>query len=157
MLRQEFSETHRKLPGLVFNIRSSDVIASQVQQAIRPQAVALTVFGAIAALAMLVLAGQGLAQMLSRTRPDISALRALGATRGDIFFQITVETAALALSGSILGVAVSWPASRLLSRSVALPFVFERGTAVLSFAAAVTIDLIFTFFPSRKAASVSPM
>src|ERR1700686_801352 len=88
---------------------------------------------------------------------EIGTRRALGATSGDIFFQITVETAALALSGSILGVAVSWPASRLISGSVGLPFVFDRGTAAFSFAAAMAIDLIFTFFPSRKAASVSPM
>jgi putative ABC transport system permease protein len=88
---------------------------------------------------------------------EIGTLRALGATSGDIFFQITVETVALALSGSILGLAVSWPASRLISGSVGLPFVFERGTAASSFAAAMTIDLIFTFFPSRKAASVSPI
>jgi ABC-type lipoprotein release transport system permease subunit len=46
---------------------------------------------------------------------------------------------------------------RLISGSVGLPFVFERGTAAFSFAAAMTIDLIFTFFPSRKAASVSPI
>ena len=88
---------------------------------------------------------------------EIGTRRALGATRGDIFFQITVETAALALSGSILGFAVSWPTSRLISGSVGLPFVFERGAAAISFAAAMTIDLIFTFFPSRKAASVSPI
>jgi putative ABC transport system permease protein len=88
---------------------------------------------------------------------EIGTRRALGATSGDIFFQITVETAALALSGSILGAAVSWPASRLIGGWVGLPFVFERGTAAFSFAAAMTIDLIFTFFPSRKAASVSPM
>jgi len=88
---------------------------------------------------------------------EIGTRRALGATSGDIFFQITVETTALALSGSILGLAVSWPTSRLISGSVGLPFVFERGTAAISFAAAMTIDLIFTFFPSRKAASVSPI
>jgi putative ABC transport system permease protein len=88
---------------------------------------------------------------------EIGTRRALGATSGDIFFEITVESAALALSGSILGVTVSWPASRIISGSVGLPFVFERGTAAFSFAAAMTIDLIFAFFPSRKAASVSPI
>ena len=53
----------------------------QVQQAIRPDAAALTIFGLAAALALLVLVGQGLAQMLSRTAPDIGVIRALGATR----------------------------------------------------------------------------
>ena len=47
--------------------------AHQVQQAIRPQVIALTMFGAFAALAMLVLVGQGLTQLLSRARPDIAA------------------------------------------------------------------------------------
>ena len=38
-------------------------------------------FGAIAALAMLVLVGQGLAQILSRSGTDVAVLGALGATR----------------------------------------------------------------------------
>ena len=47
-----------------------------------PEAVALSVFGAIAALAMLVLVVQGLTQMVGRSAPDIAVLRVLGATRG---------------------------------------------------------------------------
>jgi hypothetical protein len=105
VVQQEFRETHRKLPGLVFNIRSSDIIASQVQQAIRPQAVALTVFGAIAALAMLVLAGQGLAQMLSRAGPDISALRALGATRAQAAAAASLPGAIAVVGAAVLAVA----------------------------------------------------
>ena len=91
-----------------------------------------------------------------RTR-EIGTRRALGATRRDIFFQASVEMGALALIGCVLGVAASWPASRLISNSVGLPFVFERGTAARAFAAAMTIDLFFSVFPSRKAASVSPI
>ncbi len=88
---------------------------------------------------------------------EIGTRRALGATRRDIFFQVSFETAALALIGSLLGVAVSWPASHLISDSAGLPFVFDCGTAAFAFAAAMTIDLLFSVFPSRKAASVSPM
>jgi putative ABC transport system permease protein len=88
---------------------------------------------------------------------EIGTRRALGATGADIFFQVSFETAALALTGSLVGVAVSWPASRLISDSAGLPFVFERGTAVFAFAAAMTIDLVFSVLPSRKAASVSPI
>jgi len=91
-----------------------------------------------------------------RTR-EIGTRRALGATHRDIFLQVSAETGALALTGCLLGVVVSWPASRLISNSVGLPFVFDRGTAVLAFATAMTIDLFFSVFPSRKAASVSPM
>jgi hypothetical protein len=79
--RQELQQVHLHLDGLTFNINSAAVTRRQVQQAIQPQAVALTIFGAFAALAMLVLAGQGLAQLVSRAGPDIAAIRALGATR----------------------------------------------------------------------------
>ena len=51
--------------AISFSIRRMDTVHRQVQQAIEPQAVALAVFGALAAVALLVLAGQGLAQLLS--------------------------------------------------------------------------------------------
>ena len=91
-----------------------------------------------------------------RTR-EIGTRRALGATRSDIFLQVLVETAALAVTGSFLGGAVSWPASHLISESVGLPFVFEGSTAAFALAVAVTLNLAFSILPSRKAASVSPL
>jgi hypothetical protein len=55
-------QENRSVPGsgygLAFSVNRPDVIHSQVQQNIRPQAIALTVFGIVAALAMLVLVGQ---------------------------------------------------------------------------------------------------
>jgi len=91
-----------------------------------------------------------------RTR-EIGTRRALGATRSDIFLQVLVETAALAVIGSIFGAAVSWPASHLISESVGLPFVFERSSATFALAAAVILNLTFSLLPSRKAASLSPL
>jgi putative ABC transport system permease protein len=88
---------------------------------------------------------------------EIGTRRALGATAADIFFQVVCETAALALQGGFLGVAVSWPSSRVISNLVGLPFVFERNSAVLAFAAAATLNLAFSILPARKAASVSPI
>ncbi|HEY7143596.1 MAG TPA: FtsX-like permease family protein, partial [Streptosporangiaceae bacterium] len=79
--RQEKQALHRNVPPPLFTVNRTDVIRNRVQQAIRPEAVALSVFGAVAALAMLVLVGQGLAQMISRSAPDTAVLRALGATR----------------------------------------------------------------------------
>lgn len=91
-----------------------------------------------------------------RTR-EIGTRRALGATRSDIFLQVLIETAELAVTGSVIGVAVSWPASHLISESVGLPFVFERSNATFAIAAAVTLNLAFSLLPSRKASSVSPL
>jgi putative ABC transport system permease protein len=88
---------------------------------------------------------------------EIGTRRALGATAADIFFQVTCETLALALGGGLLGMAVSWPMSHLISDSVRLPFVFDSRSAVLAFAAAATLNLAFSVLPSRKAASISPI
>jgi putative ABC transport system permease protein len=88
---------------------------------------------------------------------EIGTRRALGATAIDIFFQVTCETAALALGGGFIGLAISWPTSRLISDSVGLPFVFDRNSAALAFVAAAALNLVFSILPSRKAASISPM
>jgi putative ABC transport system permease protein len=103
--RQVFRRTHQKLPGLAFNITRSDIIRDEVQQAIRPQAVALAVFGVIAALATLVLVGQGLAPILSRAGPDIAAARALGATRVQAALAMALPGCAAIVAGVILAVA----------------------------------------------------
>jgi putative ABC transport system permease protein len=88
---------------------------------------------------------------------EIGTRRALGASAADVFFQVTCETAALALGGGLLGLAVSWPASRMISNAVGLPFVFERKSAVLAFVASATLNFGFSILPSRKAASISPI
>jgi putative ABC transport system permease protein len=67
--------------GLTFGVERVDLIRSHVKQAIRPEAVALTIFGLIAAVAMLVLVFQGLFHLVSRNTPDAGTLRALGANR----------------------------------------------------------------------------
>jgi FtsX-like permease family len=70
-------------PGPVtFAIRRLAIAQREAQQSIEPEAVALAVLGGLAALAMLILVGQGLAQLLSRSAGDAAILRAMGATRG---------------------------------------------------------------------------
>jgi hypothetical protein len=103
--RQAQQQTHQKLPPLSFSISRSDIIRDQVQQAIRPQAIALAVFGAITALAMLVLVGQGMAQMLSRSAPGLSAARALGASRGQVALAASLPAGLAVLAGMIIAVA----------------------------------------------------
>ena len=103
--QQVIRDTHQKQPGLTFAISRSDVIRSQVQQAIRPQAVVLSVFGALAGLALLVLAGQGLAQLLARSAPDMTTVRALGASRTQAALAASLPGGAAILGGTILAVA----------------------------------------------------
>ncbi len=91
-----------------------------------------------------------------RTR-EIGTRRALGATGRDIFVQMLFESATLALLGCSFGLAASWPLSRLLATLPALPFVFDRDTALFAFCAAASLNVLFAIGPSRKAAQVSPL
>jgi hypothetical protein len=95
----------QQLPGLAFEVRNAALVRGEVQQSIRPQAVALTVFGGIAALALLVLVGQSLAQLLSRAGPDVAVAIALGASRGQAALAASVPGAAAIAAGTVLAVA----------------------------------------------------
>lgn len=103
--RQYFAATHQRENGLTFAVARQDIVQSEVRQAIGPQVVALAVFGAIAALAMLVLAGQGLAQLISRSAQDISVLRALGGSRAQTALAACLPGVVAILGATILAVA----------------------------------------------------
>ena len=103
--QHESAATRQRLVGLNFAVARSDITRREVQQAIGPQVVALAVFGAIAALAMLVLAGQGLAQLVSRAAQDISVLRALGGSRAQTALAACLPGVAAILGATILAVA----------------------------------------------------
>ncbi len=103
--RQEQQATHKDVIGTSFGVNRPDVIRNRVQQAITPEAVALSVFGAIAALALLVLAGQGLAQLVNRSAPDVAVLRALGATRAQAALTSALPGVIPILGGVALAVA----------------------------------------------------
>jgi hypothetical protein len=100
-----FAKTHQRENGLNFAVAPQDVVRSEVRQAIGPQVVALTVFGAIAALAMLVLAEQALAQLVSRSAQDISVLRALGGSRAQTALAACLPGVVAILGATILAVA----------------------------------------------------
>jgi len=103
--RQARQAVHRDVPPPSFTVNRTDVIRNRVQQAIRPEAVALSVFGAAAALAMLVLVGQGLAQMISRSAADTAVLRILGATRAQAALAAALPWVIAVLAGVALAVA----------------------------------------------------
>ncbi len=90
---------------LSFTVNRSDVVHHQVQQSIKPEAVALSVFGAIAAVAMLVLVGQGLSQMISRSAPDVSVLRALGGSSSQAALTAGLPGVVAIAGGGVLAVA----------------------------------------------------
>ena len=127
--RQARQALHRDVPPPSFTVNRTDVIRSRVQQAIRPEAVALSVFGAIAALAMLVLVGQGLAQMISRSAPDTAVLRILGATRAQAALAAALPGLIAVLGGVALAVAGAVAVSPLAPVGPVRQFDPDRGIA----------------------------
>jgi len=127
--RQEQQATHRNVSAPTFSINRSDVIRNQVQQAIRPETVALSVFGAIAALAMLVLVAQGMAQMVGRSVPDIAVLRALGATRGQAALAAALPGMIPVLGSAALAVAAAVAISPLAPVGPVRRFDPDRGVS----------------------------
>ena len=87
-----------------FEVRRMDTVHRQVQNAIRPQAVALAVFGGLAALALLVLVGQSLAQWLQRSAGSLRTLRAFGLTRRDAAVTCALGPALAVVAGVALAV-----------------------------------------------------
>ena len=127
--RQVRQAVHRDVPPPSFTVNRTDVIRNQVQQAIRPEAVALSVFGAIAALAILVLVGQGLAQMTTRSAPDTAVLRVLGATRGQAALAAALPGLIAVLGGVALAVAGAIAVSPLAPVGPVRRFDPDRGIA----------------------------
>jgi FtsX-like permease family len=91
--------------GYTFEVRKMDTVHRQVQNAIRPQAVALAVFGGLAVLALLVLVSQSLAQWLQRSAGSLRTLRAFGLTRRDAAVTGALGPALAVVAGVALAVA----------------------------------------------------
>ena len=90
--------------GYTFAVRKLDDVHQQVQDAIRPQAVALAVLGALSALALLVLVGQSLAQYLDASAAQLGVLRALGHTRSEAAAAGGLGGAVAVVAGMIVAV-----------------------------------------------------
>ena len=61
------------------SFRERSVVVARTQEAVRPLAVALGAFGAMAFLACLLLVGQGIVRLLRSDREDLATVRAMGA------------------------------------------------------------------------------
>ena len=144
--------------GLTFNISSTAIIHDQVQQAIRPQAIALAIFGAIAALAMLVLVGQGLARLISRAGGDISVMQGLGATRAQAALTVALPACSAVLASVVLAVAGAIALSPLAPVGPVRQFDPDRGlqadAVVLGAGSAALIVLLLAMVTRMAAQAV---
>jgi putative ABC transport system permease protein len=139
-----------------FNIRSMEELVGTVTEM---SGTMTTLLGAIAGISLLV-GGIGvmnimLVSVVERTR-EIGIRKALGARERNIWSQFLTESAFLSLSGGLIGVAVGWAVSMIIS---------SRGTAtlvspdivVLAVSVSIGIGLAFGFLPARRAANLNPI
>lgn len=100
-----------------------------------------------------------------RTR-EIGILRALGASRADVFRMIWLETLQLGLVGGVLGLVMAWVGSRVLETwlRTQLPFAPsdalirpEATVAVLCLLGAAGLGSVAGFLPAWRAARLEPV
>lgn len=123
----------------------------------------LTLFlGAIAAISLLV-GGIGVMNIMlvsvMERRREIGILKALGATGRDIWTQFLMEAAFLTLAGGIIGIALGWGLSYLVSRFSMgqIPTMVTADIVILAVSVSVGIGLFFGFYPAWKASRLNPI
>ncbi len=94
--------------GTVYAFHFTSVVTGQVQRASKPEAFALGIFGMIAALAALLIAGLTISRRLWADGEDLDVLRALGASDTAVTLDATLGLLGSVILGSLaaLGVAV---------------------------------------------------
>ena len=101
-------EIERALPpGSAYYVHVTSVFEAQAERAIKPESVALGVFGAIAALATLLLAGQMIGRQLQLDTDDLDALRAIGASPAMTTADGLIGVVGAVVVGSFLAVVVA--------------------------------------------------
>ena len=107
------AQRYKDTAGQILTISEADQVAA-TQQAIRPQAIALAAFAALAGLIALAVIGQLLSRQLALDSAEFPVLRAIGATRGSLVALSLARLAVVTLAGGVIAVAVAIAASPLM-------------------------------------------
>jgi len=101
-------EIIKALPkGTTYTFHVLSTIVGQVNRSIEPEAIALGVFGLIAGLASIVIAGGLIARALQNQARDLDVLRALGANRVVIAVSALVGVVSAVVLGALLSLAIA--------------------------------------------------
>ena len=116
--------------------------------------------GAIAGISLLV-GGIGIMNMMlttvtERTR-EIGLRKSLGASKSDVSTQFLAEAVSLTMLGGVLGVALGWVASSLVTKFSSLTTVVSLSSVILAFGVSVIIGLVFGYYPALRAAKLDPI
>jgi ABC-type antimicrobial peptide transport system permease subunit len=154
-IREAVRQVDPNLPTMDVSTQLEQIERRFSQEKVFAQAYAL--FGAVA----VVLAAVGLFGLMSysvaRRTNEIGIRMALGARRQDVLRLVMSESMVLVVTGVVIGVAIAWGASRLVTT---LLFGLAP-TDFLSMLAAVLIMIVVSaiagYLPARRASRVDPM
>jgi putative ABC transport system permease protein len=140
-----------------FNVLDTKQIAETLSSTTRVMTMLL---GAVAAVSLLV-GGIGIMNIMlvsvtERTR-EIGIRLAIGALEHEVLLQFLIEAVVLASLGGVIGILIATAASIGLAQLMQVPYLFDPGINLLSFAISAGIGVIFGFFPARRAAQLDPI
>jgi putative ABC transport system permease protein len=140
-----------------FNVRDLQEITSAFTNSSR---VLTALLSAVAAVSLIV-GGVGIMNIMlvsvtERTR-EIGTRLAVGAMARDVLLQFLVEAVTLAAFGGIIGIILGLAAGILANNAFNVPYVFNPGIILISFAFSAAVGIIFGYFPARRAAQLDPI
>jgi putative ABC transport system permease protein len=156
-VRNVLMMTHEGLEDFAF--RTDEDWAGEITTTIRDARMS----GGIIAAISLIVGGIGIANIMlasiSERVREIGIRKSIGATTGDIFVQILVESMVLAMLGGLLGLATSYGLTQFIGHytpSDNAPVITV--TAMLfAFAASVAVGILAGMWPAFKASKLHPI
>ena len=97
-----------------------------------------------------------LAGILERTH-EIGLRRAVVARKGDILRQFMIEAVLILFGGGLVGVALGFGLSRLVSFMAGWDTIVTPGSVMLAFMVSVSVGLVFGIYLAVKAARLDPV
>ncbi len=100
-------------PGTTYSFRVTSAVAAEVNRSLEPESISLGVFGLIAGLAALIIAGGVIARGLQKEADDMNVLRALGGSPATSAITSLLGPLAAVVIGAALAVGVAYALSPL--------------------------------------------
>ena len=87
----------------------------------------------------------------------IANRKALGAKERDIWGQFLIDSALLTFAGGIIGVAVGWGGSYVISQTGAMQTLVTSDIVALAVGVSIGIGLFFGFYPAWQGSRLDPI
>jgi putative ABC transport system permease protein len=82
---------------------------------------------------------------------------AVGARGRDVLFQFLIEALTLSVVGGLIGVALGFVASRIVTQMLEWQTVVSFSAVLMAFGTALVTGVFFGFYPARRASQLDPI